>query len=141
MVRAIRKIKRSLWWFTAPIWPITRILFMGRWRLMWDERDKDKKHIGWLKPEKTVKEFLKHMKSHGFKKHHMAWKHTDELFSIRKIHDETFQYHIRFYRNRQITGHYEPAPEGHFIRHWLEREVEFKKNYFLEIMGHWVMEE
>lgn len=139
MVRVLRKFKRSLWWFTKPIWPITRTLFMGRWRLVWNEKEKDKKHIGWLRPDKTPKEFLKYMRKKGFKKHHMAWKHTDELFSMRKHMDETFQYHIRFYKNRQVTGHYEPAPEGHLVRHLLEREVEFRKEEFLEIMGDWVI--
>ena len=139
MARALRKIKKSLWLLTAPIWPITRMC-MGKWRIVWREQDKDKKHIGYLKPGKTVKEFHAFMRSRGFKRHYMAYKDIDELFSMRKLHQETHQYHLRFYRNRQITGHYELAPETSTIKHLREIGLEFRKEDFLEIMGEWVVE-
>ncbi|MBI2013736.1 MAG: hypothetical protein HYS87_02840 [Candidatus Colwellbacteria bacterium] len=140
MVRVIKKgIGKSFWLIAAPVWPIFRMC-MGRWRIPWREKDKDKKHLGWLKQDKTPKEFIKHMRNHGFKRHFIAYKDVEELFSLRKIHMERFQYHIRFYRNRRITGHYEPRPEKHPIKHLRETSIELRKEDFMVFMRDWVLE-
>lgn len=71
----------------------------------------------------------------------MAYKDVDELFSMRKIHEERFQYHIRFYRDGRITGHYELMPELHTIQHLREVGLEPRREEFLEVMGEWIMQE
>jgi len=112
---------------------------MGKWRIVWREKDKDKKHLGYLKPDKTPKEFLAYMRSVGFRRHFMAYKDIDELFSMRKVHEGIFQYHLRFYKNGRITGHYEIAPEANIFKHLREICLEARKDDFLEIMGAWVV--
>ncbi len=138
MAKAVlRTVKKAAWKLTAPVWPVSRML-MGKGRIVWREKDKDRKHIGYLRSDKTFREFRAFMKKQGFKKHYIAYKDVEELFSLRKIHNIKFQYHLRVYKNRRLTGHYEMAPETNPLKHLREVGLETKKEDFLNILGDWI---
>jgi hypothetical protein len=56
------------------------------------------------------------------------------LFSLRKVKDSVFQYHIRLHNDREIRAHYEYSSEGNPVGHIFEKVFEEQRDYFTQIL-------
>ncbi len=72
---------------------------------------------------------------HGFERARLAWRDPGELFSMRKIDKEIFQYHLRLFIDGEIRAHYEYSPESHPISHLLERKFNPETEFFRKLLG------
>ncbi len=86
--------------------------------------------IGFLKSNKSPEDLMRHLNSKGYSRAHLAWKDKGEVFSVRKIVRHDFQYHIRFFNDYEIRGHYEYTAESHPIGHLCEAVFTDPKDYF-----------
>ena len=100
---------------------------------------RQKYHIGWLAPGKTLEELKNHLHTKwGFGNHFVAWTDSGQVLSWRKLADFNDQYHLRVFENGEICGHYELTPEGHPIAHFEEKGEVNRKEDFLKFLGEFV---
>ncbi len=103
---------------------------------------KQKYHIGWLAPGKTLEDLKRHLhEKWGFGNHFVAWTDEGQVLSWRKLVDFNDQYHLRVFEDGEMRGHFELTPEGHPIDHFTERGEVDKKEDFLKFLGDYVVEE
>lgn len=95
-------------------------------------------HLGWVRPDRTIGDFLDFLKENGFESGFRAWNDSDQELSLRKITDGIFQYHLRVFRDGEVRGHYERTPEDFPIGHFLEKGFENRRNDFLAMFGDWL---
>ena len=74
--------------------------------------------IGRIAPGQTIKSVVDFMISEGYGNHFIAWKDDDEVVSLRKVVDFTYQYHVRIFADGEIRGHYEYTPECYPVLHF-----------------------
>ena len=109
--------------------------------LIWHEDKRQKYHIGWLAPGKTLEGLKKHLhEKWGFGNHFVAWTDTDQVLSWRKLIDFSDQYHLRVFKDGEIRGHFELTPEAHPLDHFKERGESEHKAEFLKFLGGYVVE-
>jgi len=84
--------------------------------------------------KKLLKKFADYLKKKGYEKDRYAWVDSGELFSLRKINKKIYQYHIRIFKNREIHGHYEYAPDRRPLKHLESTNLRRKRKYFKKLV-------
>jgi len=87
-------------------------------------------HVGWLADEYNKSDLQRFLKKNGFESIPYSWIDTDEVLGMRKWIKDKYQYHLRLYKDGELAGHYEYAPEFKPIKHLYERYFRSKKRYF-----------
>ncbi len=95
--------------------------------------------FGKIADGKTFSEFLAHLGGYGFGNHFIAWEDDDEAISLRRLDGAHFQYHLRIFKDGEVRGHYEYAPETHFIRHLKKRIWEKRQFNFADFLDGWIV--
>ena len=135
------KIKQDIWNFIYKFFlPLRKLLLnMG---LVWHKKGRQRYHIGWLAPGKTLMELKSHLHDKwGFGNHFIAWIDEDQVLSWRKLTDFEDQYHLRVYKDGEICGHFELTPEAHPLEHLEEKGEINKREDFLKFLGSYVTQE
>ena len=96
-------------------------------------------HLGWVRPDRTIGDFLDFLKEKGFRSGFRAWSDSGQELSLRKVVDNFFQYHLRIFHDGEVRGHYEKTPEDFPIAHFLEWGLESRRPDFLAIIGDWLV--
>lgn len=75
-----------------------------------------------------------YLKTQGFFDNRIAWPDPGQTVSMRRLCDEKngWQYHIRFFEDGEIRGHYERTPEDFPWQHLKGKGLEDRKEKFLE---------
>jgi hypothetical protein len=131
----IDKIKQKIWDFVYSFFLPAR-KFLLKAGIIWHKKGRQKYHIGWLAPHKTLEGLKKHLfEKWGFGNHFIAWIDEDQVLSWRKLTDFEDQYHLRVYKDGEICGHFEYTPEAHPLEHMEEKGEVNKKEDFLKFLG------
>ncbi len=129
------KIKQKIWRGIYRFFP-TLQKWLLKEHLIWHQDKKQRYHIGWLAPGKTLEGLKRHLHTKwGFGNHFVAWTDENQVLSWRKLADFNDQYHLRVFANGEIRGHYELTPEAHPLDHFMERGEIEKKADFLKFLG------
>jgi hypothetical protein len=135
------KIKQKMWDFVYGFFLPAR-QFLLKHHLIWHKKGRQKYHIGWLTPGKTLEELKDHLHAKwGFGNHFIAWVDQDQVLSWRKLTDFQDQYHLRVYKDGEICGHYEFTPEAHPLEHMEEKGEREAKEEFQKFLGEFVTQE
>ena len=86
-------------------------------------------HIANVEPNQTVQLYLMLISLYGYEDNFLSYLDADELFGIRKLHFKGvrmwYQTHIRIYKDGEIKGHYEIAPESNAQEHYAGTTLEY----------------
>ena len=135
------KIKQKIWRFIYKYFSIFQKTLL-KWGLIRHVDKKQKYHIGWLSPGKTLESLKKHLHTQwGFGNHFVAWTDDGQVLSWRKLIDFQHQYHLRVFKNGEIRGHFELTPEAHPIDHFEEKGETENKADFFKFLGNFVTTE
>jgi len=131
------KVKQKIWRAIYRFFPkIERVFLFAH------QKGRQRYHIGWLAPGKTLEGLKKHLhEKWSFGNHFVAWSDDDQVLSWRKLVDFNDQYHIRVFKDGDIRGHFEYTPEGHPIEHFIEKGEVDKSEDFLKFLGDFVVQE
>ncbi len=134
------KIKLKAWHFIYKFFlPVQK--FLLKYGIIHHQVQRQKYHIGWLAPGKTLEDLKLHLHSKwGFGNHFVAWTDSNQVLSWRKLTDFEDQYHLRVFSDGEIRGHYEYTPEAHPIEHLEEKGEVDKKEDFLKFLGEFVVQ-
>lgn len=134
------KIKLKFWHFIYGFFlPVQK--FLLKYGIIHHQIQRQKYHIGWLAPGKTLEELKLHLHSKwGFGNHFIAWTDNKQVLSWRKLTDFEDQYHLRVFSDGEIRGHFEFTPEAHPIEHLEEKGETDKKEDFLKFLGDFVVQ-
>ena len=133
------KIKQKIWHFIYKFFlPVQK--FLLKHGIIHHGNKRQKYHIGWLAPGKTLEELKLHLHSKwGFGNHFIAWTDNGQVLSWRKLTDFQDQYHLRVFSDGEIRGHFEYTPEAHPIEHFEEKGEVNKREDFLRFLGDFVV--
>lgn len=132
------KLKQKIWRFIYRLFPTVQKDLL-KTHLIWHEKGRQRYHIGWLAPGKTLEELKKHLhEKWGFGNHFIAWGDDDQVLSWRKLTDFQDQYHLRVFSDGEIRGHFEYTPEAHPIEHLEEKGEREAQADFLKFLGEFV---
>ena len=135
------KIKQKIWHFIYGFFPPVQ-KFLLRYGVIHHEDKRQRYHIGWLAPGKTLEELKLHLHSRwGFGNHFIAWTDNNQVLSWRKLTDFEDQYHLRVFSDGEIRGHFEFTPEAHPIEHLTEKGEVERKADFLKFLGDFTVKE
>lgn len=134
------KIKLKIWHFLYKYFlPMQR--FLLKYGIIHHTAKRQRYHIGWLAPGKTLEDLKLHLHSKwGFGNHFVAWTDNEQVLSWRKLVNFEEQYHLRVFNDGEIRGHYEFTPEAHPIEHLEEKGEINKKEDFLKFLGDFVVD-
>jgi hypothetical protein len=133
------KIKLKIWHFIYQFF-LPAQKFLLKYGIIYHQSQRQKYHIGWLAPGKTLEELKLHLHSRwGFGNHFVAWTDTGQVLSWRKLTDFEDQYHLRVFSDGEIRGHFEFTPEAHPIEHLEEKGEMNKREDFLKFLGDFVV--
>lgn len=136
----IEKIKQKIWHFIYNFFPTFQNFFL-RLHLIWHEGGRQRFHIGWMAPHKTLEDLKRHLHNKwGFGNHFIAWSDESQVLSWRKLDDFNHQYHLRVFSDGEIRGHYEYTPEGHPLEHFTEKGEIFHRGEFIKFLGSFVVD-
>jgi hypothetical protein len=129
----VNRVKYVFWRLYTPLHPFFRdtltqlglLKHVGRQNFL----------LGKIAPHLTVEEFVSHLVSKGYGNHFVAWKDEGEIVSLRYVKDFKYQYHLRVFKDGEVRAHYEYTPECNPILHIKERNMEPRREEFLEILG------
>ncbi|KKT01194.1 MAG: hypothetical protein UW07_C0051G0003 [Candidatus Nomurabacteria bacterium GW2011_GWF2_43_8] len=132
------KIKQKIWRLLYNSFPTFQKVFL-KWHLIFHDKGRQRYHIGWLAPGKTLEGLKRHLHDKwGFGNHFIAWADRSQVLSWRKLANFRDQYHLRVFSDGEIRGHFEFTPEAHPIEH-LEEKGEREANAdFLKFLGDFV---
>ncbi|HAS80761.1 MAG: hypothetical protein UR25_C0003G0037 [Candidatus Nomurabacteria bacterium GW2011_GWE1_32_28] len=134
------KIKQKIWDYIYSFFLPTR-KFLLKTGIIWHKKGRQKYHIGWLAPGKSLEALKLHLNAKwGFGNHFIAWIDEDQVLSWRKLMDFEEQYHLRIYKDGEICGHFEFTPESHPFKHMEERGEIDKREDFLKFLGDFVVQ-
>jgi hypothetical protein len=130
------KFKYAFWRFFTPLHPFFRdgLLALG----LLKHSGRQDFLIGYLSPIYKVEDAVKILIKNGYGNHFIAWIDDDEILGMRYVCNFKTQYHIRFFRDGEIRGHYEYTPECHPILHMKDIGVENRMNEFLSLLGDYI---
>ena len=132
-----QRVEKTVWRWLYPVFPRLEHFFVR-----WHRQKRQKYHLGWLAPGKTLQDFERYLhETWGFGNHFVAWEDPDQVLSWRKLVDFEHQYHIRVFSDGEIRGHYEYTPEAKPIRHFAEMGEEEKLAEFKKFLGPFVVKE
>lgn len=135
------KIKMKMWRFIYRFFPTFQRILL-KWHIIWHNNGRQRYHIGWLAPGKTLEGLKKHLHLQwGFGNHFIAWTDSGQVLSWRKLADFNDQYHLRVFSDGEMRGHYEFTPEGHPFGHLDEKSESFRKKDFLKFLGNFVVKQ
>ncbi len=133
------KFKQRFWKGIYPHFTTMQKFFL---KMGFHQKGRQKYHIGWLAPGKTLEEMKRYLhEKWGFGNHFVAWTDDGQVLSWRKLADFQDQYHLRVYKDGEICGHFEFTPEAHPIDHFIEKGEIEKKEDFLNFLGEYVVQE
>ena len=136
----VQKIKDSVWHAIYPLFPMWQKNLI-EWRVVWHEKGRQRYHLGWLAPGKTLAGLEKHLHDQwGFGNHFVAWADSGQVLSWRKLADFDHQYHIRVFKDGEIRGHYEYTPESKPIAHFAEKNESSQRAEFRKFLGDFATE-
>ena len=101
-----------------------RILFGGY-------KSMELKHYMFTLPKVlTAKEISQRLWEHGWGYNAISTTYKKQIFTVRKVEPPRHQYHLRFYKNGAVSGHFEVDPiqfplehlDGVDLRHLTEEE-------------------
>ena len=134
------KIKQKIWRGIYKFFP-TFQKWLLKEHLIWHEQKRQRYHIGWLAPGKTLGGLKRHLhEKWGFGNHFVAWTDEGQVLSWRKLADFDDQYHLRVFEDGEICGHYEYTPEAHPLDHFEEKGETERKSDFLKFLGDFVVQ-
>lgn len=134
------RLKQKIWRQIYKVFPSLQH-FLLRIHLIWHDKRKQKYHIAWLAPGKTLEELKRHLyPKWGFGNHFVAWTDKDQVLSWRKLVDFKHQYHLRVFKDGEIRGHYEYTPEAKPYNHFKEIGEENRKEDFLKFLGEFAVQ-
>jgi hypothetical protein len=134
------KLKYKTWHFIYRFFPTLQKMLL-RVGIIHHEDIRQRYHIGWLAPGKTLEGLKKHLhEKWGFGNHFIAWTDKGQVLSWRKFADFEDQYHLRVFEDGEIRGHYEYTPEAHPLEHMEERDETFHKKAFLKFLDGFMVE-
>lgn len=137
----VDRVKQKIWHLIYKFFPTFQKGLL-KLHLIWHDHGRQKFHIGWLAPGKTLEGLKRHLHSKwGFGNHFVAWGDDGQVLSWRKLSDFNHQYHLRVFSDGEIRGHFEYTPEGHPIAHFDEKGETFHKGEFLKFLGDFVVRE
>jgi len=135
------KIKQKIWRVIYKFFHVAQVDLLRTGFIKHTDK-KQKYHIGWLAPGKTLEELKRHLhEKWGFGNHFVAWTDEGQVLSWRKLVDFNDQYHLRVFENGEMRGHFEYTPEGHPIDHFIEKGEVDKTEDFLKFLGDYVVQE
>lgn len=124
------KYKTNFWKFIYFIMPkITALVQFTGWHSF-----RQRYVIGFLKKDMSPELLMSHLFQKGYSKAYMAWKDSGEVFSVRNIVRDKFQYHIRIFKDGEIRGHYEYTAEAKPLAHLNEEVFLDTKEYFNNLL-------
>ena len=86
------KIQQKIWRVIYKIFP-----FLEKTFLVFHKKDRQRFHLGWLHPEKSLADLKKHLaEKWGFGNHFIAWEDTDQVLSWRKLTSFKEQFHLNW---------------------------------------------
>ena len=134
------RIKQKIWRFVYGFFlPMQE--FLLKYHIVYHSNKRQRYHIGWLAPGKTLEGLKLYLHSKwGFGNHFIAWTDKKQVLSWRKLTDFQDQYHLRVFSDGEIRGHFELTPEAHPIEHLTEKGEVDKKEDFLKFLGDFVVE-
>ncbi len=97
--------------------------------------------LGFLNANYNKEALVTLLEKAGFEPAIIAWRDPGQMLSMRKVHDEVFQYHIRLFIDGEIRAHYEYSPEAHPINHFFEFRFEPESEFFKKILGGYLVGE
>jgi len=120
----------KIWKFVYKFYPpILRVLEALRFH-----SGRQSHHVGFVKDVKKLSEIKIFLRKNEFEDVILAWKDTGETLSMRKVDKEVFQYHVRCFKDGEVTGHYEYSSEGNPWGHIRESLFESRGEYFLKLL-------
>ena len=135
------KTKQKMWDFIYTFFLPVRKFLLSK-GIIWHRKGRQKYHIGWLAPGKTLEELKLHLHTKwGFGNHFIAWIDENQVLSWRKLTDFEDQYHLRIYKDGEICGHFEFTPEAHPLEHMEEKGEMNKKEDFLKFLDGFIVQE
>ena len=136
-----QRLKNYIWhkiYYTFP-WMQQHLL---KWHIIWHDKERQKYHIGYLAPGKTLQELEKHLHENwGFGNHFIAWVDSGQVLSWRKLVDFDHQYHLRVFEEGEIRGHFEYTPESKPVKHFVETDEEARIEDFEKFIGEFLVKE
>ena len=121
----------------SKLWKILYVMYPPLLRLLEKfgfHRGRQEYHVGYLRPNYTLKEIRNYLVRKGFENAILAWKDSDEVLSMRLVHNKIFQYHIRMYKDMEIRGHYEYSSEGSPLKHISGKYFLQEKEFFQSLL-------
>lgn len=135
------KVKQKFWHFIYRFFPTIQKDFL-KWGIVHHNGTRQKYHVGWLAPGKTLEELKVYLhEKWGFGNHFVAWTDDGQVLSWRKLVDFQTQYHLRVFEDGEIMGHLELTPEAHPIAHLEEKGEREATQDFLKFLGEFVVQE
>ncbi len=135
------RIKQKTWGIIYLFFLPARNFFL-RVGIIWHRKGRQKYHLGWLAPNKTLEDLKNHLhEKWGFGNHFIAWIDEDQVLSWRKLTDFQDQYHLRVYKDGEVCGHFEYTPEAHPLEHIEEKGEVDRTPDFLKFLGDMIIEE
>ena len=131
------RLRYLMWRLYAPAHPFLRgalafagvEVYPGRGRYL----------IGRIAPEHSLADFVNHLIGLGFGNHYVAWRHEGELLGLRLVKDFKYQYHLRIFEDGEVRGHYEYTPECYPVKHARQKDMERRREDFLEFLQGWIV--
>jgi len=134
------KIKQKIWHFIYKFFSSFQ-KFLLKLGIIKHDGKRQRYHIGWLAPGKTLEELKKHLNEKwNFGNHFVAWTDNEQVLSWRKLENFRDQYHLRLLSDGEIRGHFEVPPEAHPIDHFAEKGETEHKADFLKFLGDFVVQ-
>ncbi|MFZ2204965.1 MAG: hypothetical protein WAV23_00020 [Minisyncoccia bacterium] len=135
------KIKHNMWQRLYGFFPFFHKNF-HKFYVFFHGKERQRYHIGWLAPGKTLDELKKHLQEKwNFGNNFVAWVDLGQVLSWRKLESFHRQHHVRVFEDGEIRGHYEFTPESHPLDHFLEKGELERKDDFLKFLGSFVVEQ
>lgn len=130
-----QKFEQRAWRLVYPIFKWGEHLM-----LPFHQKQRQKYHIGWLHPKKSLASLKQHLSGKwGFGNHFVAWEDSNQILSWRKLTSFDEQYHIRVFKDGEIRGHYEATPEGAPYKHFFEKGEQPKRADFLKFLDGYIV--
>lgn len=134
-----QRMKNKIWHFLYKFFPWVQHHLL-KWHIVWHDKTRQKYHLGFLAPGKTLQDLEKHLhEKWGFGNHFIAWDDTGQVLSWRKLVDFDHQYHLRVFKEGEIRGHYEYTPESKPLDHFKEVDEEPRFQDFEKFLGEYVV--
>jgi len=125
-------LHKFIWRVNYTIYPYLRDLIL--FTKVWKHTGRQNFRIGFVKKGVKKNDIKKILGFNGFETSICSWIDDGEVLSMRKRTKRGRQYHVRFFSDGEIRGHYEYSPEGAPVFHLLSRFMRSGRRYFCKIL-------